>query len=314
MRVLEKKCLSFEHFFIYLKNMEIKLCVNIQDDELSRGLLPMLKLMPKIENCKDEVAELVFEGREFFTPLFVLSFIVFCSKCGKKIRLCNLPGYLQTIKFQDLGLHPDQLRTSEFIAMMQKYLNKTYIPIINFPSKSDSRDSIISTVEQMIINQSSIPNNISQALRYIIAESLDNIADHSESQRGYVLAQVYKQKGYLDLCIADSGITLLGSYQKLKNNGITSDIEAMQAAQKRISSKNVNGTDSRGFGIYTSRRMLVDGMGGQYLMISGNAVYMLGKGYDDYYSFPSGIRWGGTIIAFRFPLSKPDFNYANFFE
>ncbi len=288
--------------------------INIEDDELSRGLLPMLKLMPQIENCKDEVAELVFEGREFFTPLFVLSFIVFYSKCGKKVRLRNLPGYLQTIKFQELGVHPDKLRASEFIAMMQKYLNKTYIPIINFPSKSDSRDSIITTVEQMIINQSRIPKNISQALRYIIAESLDNIADHSESKRGYVLAQVYKQKGYLDLCIADSGITLLGSYKKLSNNGIFSDIEAMQAAQKRISSKNVNGTDSRGFGIYTSRRMLVEGMDGQYLMISGNAIYMLGKGYDNYYSFPSGLRWNGTIIAFRFPLSKPDFDYTKYFE
>ena len=290
------------------------MCVNIEDNELSRGLLPMLKLMPQIENCKDEVVDLFFEGREFFTPLFVLSFIVFYLKCGKKVLVHNLPSYLQTIKFKELGLQPDELRVSEFIALMQNYLNKTYIPIINFPAKSESRDIIISNVEQMIINQSSIPRNISQALRYIIAESLDNISDHSESKRGYILAQVYKQKGYLDLCIADSGITLLGSYKKLENNGISSDIEAMQAAQKRVSSKNVDGAESRGFGIYTSRRMLVEGMDGQYLMISGNAIYMLGKGYDNYYSFPSGLRWNGTIIAFRFPLSKPDFDYTKYFE
>lgn len=290
------------------------MCVNIEDDELSRGLLPMLHLMPQIESCSDDVVELVFEGREFFTPLFVLSLIVFCSKCGKRFRVQNLPGYLQTIKFGELGLQPDKMRGSEFIALMQKYLTKTYIPIINFPAKSDSRDGIITTVEQMIINQSSIPNNISQGLRYIIAESLDNISDHSESKRGYILAQVYKQKGYLDLCIADSGITLLGSYKKLNNTGIASDLEAIQAAQKRVSSKNVDGIESRGFGISTSRRMIVDGMGGQYLMLSGNAIYMLGKGYDNYYSFPSGLRWNGTIIAFRFPLNKPDFNYTKYFE
>ena len=287
---------------------------NIEDNELSRGLLPMLKLMPQIEKCKDDVVDLVFEGREFFTPLFVLSFIVFCVKCGKIVQVHNLPSYLQTIKFKELGLQPDELRGSEFIALMQKYLTKTYIPIINFPAKSEARDSIISNVEQMIINQSSIPRNISQALKYIIAESLDNISDHSESERGYIFAQVYKQKGYLDLCIADSGITLLGSYKKLENNDISSDIEAMQAAQKRVSSKNVDGAESRGFGIYTSRRMLVEGMDGQYLMISGNAVYMLGKGYDNYYSFPSGLRWNGTIIAFRFPLNKPDFDYTKYFE
>ena len=128
------------------------MCVNIEDDELSRGLLPMLHLMPQIESCSDDVVELVFEGREFFTPLFVLSLIVFCSKCGKRFRVQNLPGYLQTIKFGELGLQPDKMRGSEFIALMQKYLTKTYIPIINFPAKSDSRDGIITTVEQMIIS------------------------------------------------------------------------------------------------------------------------------------------------------------------
>ena len=294
--------------------MEIKLNVSIKDDQLSRGLVPMLGVMPQIEKSKDDSIILEFDGQGFITPVFVMALIVFCAKWGKKIKLRNIPSYLKTVKFNEGGMRPDKLRFSEFIAQMQEYYSKSYIPIISFSPKADNRDFIISTVEQTISSQAGLPGNVFNAVKYIISESVDNIADHSDSKRGYIFSQVYKQKGFLDLCIADTGITLLGSYNKMVGNGIDSDIEAIQAAQKRVSSKNKDGADNRGYGIYTSRKMIVDGLGGQYLMISGSSIYIKGNGYDNYYSMPNRMRWEGTIIALRIPLLKPGFNYINYFE
>lgn len=78
----------------------------------------------------------------------------------------------------------------------------------------------------------------------------------------------------MDVCIADRGVGLLGSYEKLPDNEIESDMEAIKAANRGLSSKNLPDAENRGFGIKTSKQMLIQGLGGQYLMISGSSLYI----------------------------------------
>lgn len=53
------------------------------------------------------------------------------------------------------------------------------------------------------------------------------------------------------------------------------DLSALlQAANRGISTKNLPEAENRGYGITTSRNMLVKGLGGTFLMMSGDAVYM----------------------------------------
>ena len=118
----------------------------------------------------------------------------------------------------------------------------------------------------------------------------------------------------LDLCIADRGVTLLGSYQRLTDNEITTDLEAIRAANRGISSKNLPEAENRGYGIYTTKKMLVEGLGGQYLMISGGNFYINIPGFDSFYSLPDNLRWNGTIIALRIPYNVAKFNYVNYIE
>lgn len=151
-------------------------------------------------------------------------------------------------------------------------------------------------------------------LKYMVEETLDNITEHSESERGYIIAQAYPRKGYLDICMADNGVTLLGSYMKLADNEIVSDLEAIKAANRGISSKNLPEAENRGYGIQTSKRMLVEGLGGQYLMISGSCIYVKSPGYDNVYSVPDGLRWNGTVVALRIPINSLVFNYINYIE
>ena len=64
----------------------------------------------------------------------------------------------------------------------------------------------------------------------MIEECVDNITQHSKSERGYIFAQAYPHKQYLDICVADNGITLLGSYHE--NNDF--DIEKYQIKRPKI--------------------------------------------------------------------------------
>ena len=168
--------------------------------------------------------------------------------------------------------------------------------------------------ENMIISQLNIQPNVAIGLKYMIDETLDNITEHSESDRGYIFAQAYPKKGFLDVCIADRGINLLGSYEKLSDNEIASDMEAIKAANRGLSSKNLPDAENRGFGIMTSKQMLIQGLGGQYLMISGSCLYIKSRFLDSFYAMPNGLRWNGTIVALRIPYQSDTFNYINYIE
>ena len=291
--------------------------VNVNDERLMDGLVPVVQVMRQVQAASDgEVITVDFSRTQFITPVFTLSLIVYLTKCGKQVLFDGIHDYLEIIGLRSMGVCPDRMRRSEFLAMMEGYSRKTYIPIVSFPSLSndDDKEAISSVVENIIIRQLSIPSNVAMGLKYMIGETIDNITEHSESDRGFIFAQAYPLKGYLDVCIADRGITLLGSYQKLADNEIATDSEAIKAANRGISSKNLPDAENRGFGIYTSKRMLVEGLGGQYLMISGGSLYMKRPGFDSFYYMPSGLRWDGTIVALRIPYNVTQFNYVNYIE
>lgn len=257
-----------------------------------------------------------FSEVEFVTPLYVLPLVVFLNSCNKDVTITNANAYLQTIGFTK-GMYPDKMRKSEFLAIMEKYSHETYIPIVSFPATKDNddeKDAILSTVETIIVRQLGIAANVATGLKYMLGESIDNIIQHANSERGYIFAQSYPHKGYLDICIADGGITLLGSYQTLPNNEIESDLEAIQAANRGISTKNLPNAENRGYGIITSKKMLIDGLGGSFIMMSGNALHLYNSEYRRFVETPANIRWNGTIIALRVPYINKDFQYINYIE
>ena len=297
--------------------MVIDKFINVNDNWLGGGLAPVIKIMSMIESSTDEDITIDCRNKCFLTPVSILSLIVYLSKCGRKISFINHDSYLDTLCFYSGGLRPDKIRSSEFKAIMEGYANKTFIPIINFPAnaESDEKETVSTVIENIIIRQLGIQPNVATGFKYMIGETIDNISQHSETDRGFIAAQAYKNKGYLDMCIADRGISLLGSYKKVPGDEIASDdLEAIKAANSRVSSKNLPDAENRGYGIYTTKKMLIDGLGGQYMIISGSALSVQGHGFNNYYSMPGGLRWNGTIIALRIPYQAPSFNYINYIE
>lgn len=296
--------------------MIIKEHINVKDDRLIDGLTPVVWIMDQVEKSVDQEVTIDFSDTRFISPVFALSLIVYLTRCGKQIAFTNVFDYLERIGLGNGGIKPDTMRQTEFLAELEKYTSKTYIPIIDFAAgrNSDAKEIVSSIVENMIIQQLNIQSNVANGFKYMIDETLDNITEHSESDRGYIFAQAYPTKGFLDVCIADRGVSLLGSYEKLPDNEILSDMEAIKAANRGLSSKNLPDAENRGFGIRTSKQMLIHGLGGQYLMISGSSLYLKSCNLDTFYSMPHGLRWNGTIVALRIPYHSSSFNYINYIE
>ena len=297
--------------------MIINTHINVKDDRLLDGLTPVVQMMSQIETVSvEENITVDFSATHFVSPVLVLSLITYLSSCGHQVTFQNVPEYLGIIGLVNGGIKPDTMRQTEFLAMLEKYASKTYIPIVDFAAQrnSDAKEVVSSLVENMIIRQLSIQPNVANGFKYMVDETLDNITEHSESDRGFIFAQAYPSKRFLDVCIADRGVTLLGSYMKLSDNEIATDLEAIKAANRGISSKNLPDAENRGFGIKTSKQMLIEGLGGQYLMISGSSLYFKCPVFDSFYSMPDGLRWGGTIVAMRIPYQSSTFNYINYIE
>ena len=187
--------------------------INVADDRLMNGLIPVVRIMQRIAGSEDDSLQIDFSHTKFISPVFALSLIVFLSRCGKHYSFANMNEYLNLIGFGNGGIRPDKMRKSEFLATMEGFIRRTYIPIVNFSAKADSdeKDIISSVVENLIIRQLNIPSNVAIGFKYMIEETLDNITEHSNSDRGFIFAQAYPTKGYLDLCIADRGVSRLGS-------------------------------------------------------------------------------------------------------
>lgn len=296
--------------------MEIKLKVHIEDERISDGLLEAMNAINRINEAPEEKITLDFSGVDFVTPLYVLPLMVFLNSCQKDITIVNVGEYLDTIGFTK-GIYPDKMRKSEFLAVIEKYSRKNYIPIVSFPAtkeSDDEKDAILATVESIIERQLGLTSNIAIGLKYMLGEAIDNIVQHANSERGYIFAQSYPDRGYLDICIADSGITLLGSYKTLSDNEIENDLEAIQAANRGISTKNLPNAENRGYGIITSKKMLIEGLGGTFVMMSGNALHLYNSQDRRFVETPENIRWNGTIIALRVPYMNKDFQYINYIE
>ena len=296
--------------------MEINVSENIGEKFL-QGLEVVLRLIDQINQSEDEEDILIFQNTIFVTPIFILPLLVYVSGSQKRIRYQFTNSYLDTIQFGSGGIRPEELEFSKLHHLLNTHSFKTYIPIINFPTDQKytrERNEILSTVENLLSNQIRLKPNITAGLKYLIEESVDNIIEHSDSKRGYIFGQSYPAKKYMDICIADNGITLLGSYCKMKENKITDHLSAMKAANFGVSTKNLPGAENRGYGIRTSREMLVNGLSGNYVMLSGNALYLKSKTIERFMVLPDIATWQGTIVAMRIPYVNASFNYIDFVE
>jgi hypothetical protein len=288
----------------------------------------LLRVWSEILKNLNQAIVIDVSGCRFSNPFFLLGIYLLYRRYkqeGVNIELntnCNneaFAAYLNLTYFLG-GFQPDNYSPEEYSVILDSYMNKTYLPLTNFPSTTlaqhtEVRERILEFISQRVRQRLNLDAQLYSAVTYLIDEAVNNIKDHAQTERGFMFTQFYPKAEYMDLCIADAGVTILGSYQAAGRVDITTDAQAIQAALSGESTKDVSG---RGFGIRTSRRMLVNGLGGRFYLMSGNAFLFSHPGENEEIKiFPnnSGLHWNGTYLALRIPVQKNvKFRYNDYLE
>lgn len=156
---------------------------------------------------------------------------------------------------------------------------------------------------------------IHTGVMYLLDEAINNIVDHSKGKRGFIFAQYFPSKAFIDICIADTDVGILATYQENGDNIVT-DKEAISKAANGNSTKDLPENESRGFGISTSKKMLANGLKGKYFLLSGNAFLIKTFENEEIIEIPKNLNWKGTIVALRIPYNEGNgrFNPIEYYE
>lgn len=256
-----------------------------------------------------------FSNYSWSPPLLSLFFANIIEKYQQlEPKNITSQGYLNHIYFP-FGIDP--LQTKNWKDVLDSYEQKSYIPLIKFPTghsieSQDIREDIIGHTTKLINNITSLPSNYTKGISYLISELTDNIVEHSNTSNGWISFQYYRSKGFIDICIGDSGVGLLNSYRNYSGtkdySHINTHIDALKNAVKGESTK-LRNQNERGYGVHTSRAILDQGFGGKFVVFSGNALLINDELMDYHCNYP------GTIAFFRLPCKvKNDFSLYNFLE
>jgi hypothetical protein len=91
------------------------------------------------------------------------------------------------------------------------------------------------------------------------------------------------------------------------------EAKALKLATVGYSTKNLPSAENRGYGISTTKQMLVEGLKGEFFMLSGSAFHRHIYTENTYIQLPDTFRWDGTIILMRIPVDAPqDFDYNKY--
>lgn len=258
-----------------------------------------------------------FSNTSFFHPFFLFPFAIYRSKCKTNIDCKNLPSYMRSylscVRFFDMLTIEDDEGLKE---ALKEYLVKSYIPICRFSRLNKNIDSMQTIIQSVVEKQKQLDARLKTPISYLISELVCNIDQHSDSEFGYIYTQYLSKENSLDICIADDGITIYGSYvktQKMIEEIGDNEAEALKFANEGYSTKNLPEAENRGFGISSTKSMIVEGLGGAFFMLFGGAFHRHDINGSSYVRLPESISWDGTVILMRIPLTvNNSFDYMKY--
>jgi len=256
-----------------------------QGDELSSQLVALYKTLRGLD--LSQPVNFDFSLVTWINPLLVLPI-------GSLIRTTKssftpssaINSYLDAIRF------PEGVNTVD--ALQQ---TKTYIPIGVLERQAQvGRERLESAFLHLLTNAIGDVPGSRNAIYYPTSELTTNIFDHSQSDTGWILAQWYPAKKFLDLCIVDCGRGLARTYQQ-ELGLILTDEEAINKALQGVSTKKEK---ERGYGVRTSKNVVCKALGGSFTLISGSAAILAEQHDEKLVRLPQ-FDWPGVIIGYRIP-------------
>lgn len=305
--------------FLYMKLMCTTVYIpNVdRDDRIGSAFNHLFQVIFRMENQSDENMEWNLKDAAFFHPFYLAPLSIYKQNCEKNIVCKEIPsrisGYLSLVKFEEPLLITEDM---DLESILEPYVSKSYIPVCKFELCKSNVDSLQSILQKIICKQSKADIRITTPLSYLLGELIDNMNEHSKGKYGYIFAQYLKKEGCIDLVVADDGITIFSSYicsGKYLDEIGTDEAKALKMATEGKSTKNRPDAENRGYGISSSKEMLVDGLKGSFFILSGGAFHRHDSNGNTSAKLPPKIYWNGTIILMRIPIIVPnDFDYNKY--
>ena len=196
------------------------------------------------------------------------------------------------------------------IALSYRNFGSSILPITVLQKQNQSQwEKTATHFENLLIEKLGNIPGINNAIHYPIAELVTNIFEHSKSDLGFLFAYYDQDNEYLDLCIVDCGCGLAKTYQEEQDLKL-SDTDAILEVLKGHSTKS---NIERGYGVRTSKRVVCEGLGGSFVLISGNTALYAEMGHDRLIELPD-FYWQGVIVAYRVPKPIGPVEIAQYLE
>ena len=218
----------------------------------------------------------------------------------KGVEVNGVKPYLTTVSFPNGIDDPDSLPT-----------DKTYLPIIRFPTNSENVTEKITTgFTKLVLKHIGFGNLITNAFFYAVDEMITNAYEHSASKWGWVFAQYYPTKNFLDVVILDQGHGLRKAYEHTFKQSISDE----EAIRKALEGNSIKKDKERGYGLRTTKKLVTQSeLNGKFLVISGTKGYFSEKSRDLFFDLETWA-WEGTIIIMRLNKVQNLVNYTDYVE
>lgn len=271
--------------------------VEVNNDNMIEQFRAAHEIRTRIANSSDSELKVDLSDAEWFVPAFLAPMSVVSQRVlhlSKQSIL--LPGhsgiqaYLDQIGFP-LGA----------VSPTDQYDNHLPLCQLNTDSEEKAIEIVGNKMSDLISEHIGQEYDVSTtAVQYPMSELIDNVDQHSQCSSGALLIQHYPSKSELDICVADDGITIPGSYEN-SDIGFEDDEAALMKAVSGTSTK-PNSGNQRGFGIPSTVEMVCEGLNGEVLLASrGAAIHRRG---DEPFSRIEGVQWPGTVFVAR--MEPPD--------
>ena len=154
-------------------------------------------------------------------------------------------------------------------------------------------------LERMVLGE-----GVHDALNWSLWEVMDNVIQHSETERGFVEAQAHPQSQRLAVCVADAGIGILNSLAGSKHGPRTEEDAITLAIREKVTR---DANVGQGNGLYGLYQIVAQNDG--LLRISSGRGVLKAEGSDAPQTY--GNSWEldrdkvGTTVDCQIPTSNP---------
>lgn len=186
----------------------------------------------------------------------------------------------------------------------------TYMPITHLPKDGNLQEDAINDLQSLYDGGKDYGG--ANCFIFLIGELIGNIYEHSEFSNASMMAQIYKRKKFVEITILDDGISIPGCFEKY-GTVIPSDYDAiLSAINGKISTKTED--EPRGYGLRSSVKLYVDGVGAQLLLVSRNGALYKNRYNEIVYNTGGANQLIGTMISIRTPYPVPQVSIYDYID